>query len=278
MEAQAAYELTMLKNAERYAREAGALVADRMNSPLRIQEKMNKSDLVTAVDVMSESLICRLIRDDYPEHWIYSEETDGAEGDAWQRMLQPREGYGWIVDPIDGTTNYIHAVGHFAISIGIVKNGVPVCGVVHNPLTGDLYTAMRGGGAYRNGEKLAVGQERGLGDALLGTGFQAKDWHPGSCAAKQIGRIAGTARDIRIFGSASLDLCLVAAGRLTGFWHDGLYPWDAAAGIVIVQEAGGKVTNRDGRPYALSDNTLIASNAIVHAELQAVLSTVARDE
>ncbi|GAA3409383.1 inositol monophosphatase family protein [Paenibacillus hodogayensis] len=266
-------EELLVQSAALYAREAGELVAGLMNKPYGIQQKVNRSDLVTEADVSSEKLLRGRIGRDYPDHWILSEESDGAN-DPFGVCEEPPAGYGWIIDPIDGTINFIHGTSHFAISIGIVKDGVPVAGVVYNPLTDEMFTARLNGGAYVNGERIQVGSEAALGDALLATGFQASEWRPGSGVVEQIGRVVGTSRSMRIMGAASLDLCMVASGKLTGFWHGGLYPWDAAAGIVILSEAGGVVTTDEGRPYRLSDTTLVASNRLIHDGLLGIVASV----
>ncbi|MCY9667078.1 inositol monophosphatase [Paenibacillus alginolyticus] len=271
MNEQLAYEDAIMQDAILYVKEAGKLIMDLINMPLQIQEKKNQSDLVTEVDVRSEQLLRDRIIRDYPDHWILSEETDGGREESHRALQQPTAGYGWIIDPIDGTINFIHSIAHFAISIGIVRNGVPICGVVYNPVTNDLYSGRKQGGAFLNGQTIQVGKEQELAQALLATGFQAIDWKPNSVVVGQIGRMTGRVRSVRIMGAASLDLCLVASGRLTGFWHDGLYPWDVAAGIVILQEAGGTITNVAGRPFTLSDSTLIASNSIIHQALISVL-------
>ncbi|WP_171687187.1 inositol monophosphatase family protein [Paenibacillus planticolens] len=271
MNEQLAYEDAMMQDAIRYVKEAGRLIMNLIHKPLNIQEKKNQADLVTEVDVRSEQLLREQIIRDYPNHWILSEENDGGREDSHRALLQPPAGYGWIIDPIDGTINFIHAIAHFAISVGIVRDGVPICGVVYNPVTNELYSARKQGGAFLNGQTIQVGKEQELGQALLATGFQAIDWKPNSVVVEQIGRMTGVVRSVRIMGAASLDLCLVASGRLTGFWHDGLYPWDVAAGMVILQEAGGAITNIEGRPFALSDNTLLASNATLHQALISVL-------
>jgi len=261
----------MLEAAVRYANEAGQIIVERMSRSFQIEEKKNQYDLVTEIDVLSEMVLRDRIAQDYPDHWILSEESDGGREDSHQMLRQPQEGYGWIIDPIDGTTNFIHGGSHFAISIGILKDGIPVCGIVYSPVTGDLYTGRKGSGAYWNGRRIQVGPQCNIGEALLATGFQATDWKPDSLVVKQIGSMTGIARGIRIFGAASLDLCLLASGRLTGFWHDGLYPWDVAAGVVIVQEAGGIVTNVEGKPFHISDDTLVASNLLIHDTLLSIL-------
>ncbi|WP_083681795.1 inositol monophosphatase family protein [Paenibacillus sp. FSL A5-0031] len=271
MNEQLEMEDTIMRDAVRYVKEAGALILELMKQPLQIHEKKNQSDLVTIVDMQSEELLRNRIMNDYPSHWILSEETDGCREDSHHLMLQPPLGYGWIIDPIDGTTNFIHKMAHFAISVGIIKDGIPIGGVVYNPVTDELYFGRKHGGAFLNGIPIQVGQEQELGQALLGTGFPAKEWKANSSVVEQIAKITGAARDVRIIGSASLDLCLVASGRLTGFWHDGLYPWDVAAGLIIIQEAGGKISNRAGNEFKLSDDTLVASNSYIHHSLLAVL-------
>ncbi|RKP49981.1 inositol monophosphatase [Cohnella endophytica] len=265
------YEERLLQDATRYATEAGERILSVMKKPLHIQEKKNASDLVTEVDLLSERIVRERIAGDYPEHWIMSEETDGGLGNAYDAFLQPNEGYGWIIDPIDGTTNFIHGLSHFAISIGIMRDDVLVCGVVYNPITRELYSAQRGHGAFLNGQPIHASTEARLENALLATGFQADDWKPDSPVVEQIGNLTGKSRNVRILGSASLDLCFVASGKLTGFWHDGLYPWDVAAGALIIQEAGGSVTNKSGEPFRLSDNTLVASNGGVHRAFLSLL-------
>lgn len=257
---------TLLNSAIRYVKEASQLIMGHINDPLQMKEKINHSDLVTEVDVQIEQFLCNSIKVDYPEHWILSEEAC-AQKDAHQMMKHPLEGYGWIIDPIDGTINFIHRIQHFAISVGIMKDGLLVCGVVYNPITKELYTAQTGAGAFLNGQQIHVGTEHEISDALLATGFQAVEWKTNSSVLEKIGKIVGKSRNVRILGAASLDLCLVASGRLTGFWHDGLYPWDVAAGSIIIQEAGGIITNRDGDPYHLSDHTLVASNQRIHQSL-----------
>lgn len=265
------YENAILRSAIRYAKEAGQLIVKRMSETHHIQDKVNHADLVTEVDVSSEQLIRQRIGEEYPEHWILSEETDG-ELDSFAMMKRPSSGYGWIIDPIDGTINFIHGIPHFSVSIGIMKEGSLLHGVVYNPVNREMFHATKDGGAYLNRKRIRVRTDQELDDALLATGFQASDWRRGSIALSQADRAAGVSRSVRIFGAASLDLCMVASGRLTGFWHDGLYPWDVAAGLLIVREAGGTVTNASGEPYAMSDKTLIASNPRLQHALLALLN------
>ncbi|MBA9026388.1 inositol monophosphatase family protein [Peribacillus huizhouensis] len=261
---------TLLHSAITHVKNAGELLIDLMRKPIDMKEKINQSDLVTEVDVIIEEYLCGLIREDYPDHWILSEE-DNAQGNKGG-LSQSSEGYGWIIDPIDGTTNFIHRIPYFAISVGIVKDGFPVCGVVYNPLTKDLYSAQINGGAFLNGERIQVGSEKEISESLLATGFPAYDWKSNSDGMKHMETIVGKARSIRIIGAASLDLCMVAAGKLTGFFHDGLHPWDVAAGIIILKEAGGTVTNREGNAFRLGDHTLVASNTRIQEALVSLLN------
>ncbi|XJZ26611.1 inositol monophosphatase family protein [Bacillota bacterium Lsc_1132] len=258
-------EQSMYDSAIKYANQAGRLIVERMENKGTIDYKKNGSDLVTEVDKLSEELIRSNIQRDYSGQWILSEEDCGQE-DAYQAFLKTDSGYGWIIDPIDGTTNFVHGIPHFSVSIGIVKDGEPVIGVVFNPMTAELYTARKSQGAYRNGQLIQVGKESKLAEAVLATGFQANEWHPGSRVLKQIDQLAGKSRNVRMFGASSLDLCLIATGKLTGFWHEGLNPWDTAAGVLILTEAGGMVTDKDGKPYRLFHESLVGSNRIVHDE------------
>ncbi|MCC3372565.1 inositol monophosphatase family protein [Cohnella sp. REN36] len=266
------YGKTLLGSAVRYAMEAGEQILSRMSAPYRVGDKVNRADLVTDVDLHSERVIRERIGRDYPDHWILSEETDGGL-DAFGMMARPAPGIGWIIDPIDGTINFVHGIPHFAVSIGIVRDGSLLHGVVFNPVTRELFHATHGEGARLNGDPIRVGAEADVGRALLATGFQASDWRRDSVAAAQVSRIAGISRSVRILGAASLDLCMIACGRLNGFWHDGLYPWDVAAGLLIVREAGGTVSNGEGDPYVWSDKKLVASSPELHGELLALLFT-----
>lgn len=252
-------------SAIQYAKEAGKLIKERLGNIGPIEQKKNDSDLVTEVDRLSEELIRRKIQENYPGHWILSEENCG-QADSYEMFSKHGSGYGWIIDPVDGTTNFIHGIPHFAVSIGIVKDGEPVIGVVYNPSTDELYTARKSFGAYVNGMPIRVREESKLTEAVVATGFQANDFKPGSRLNQQIDKLAGKTRNIRLFGAASLDLCLIASGKITGFWHEGLNPWDTAAGILILTEAGGKVTDRNGNPYRLFHDSLVASNGKIQDE------------
>lgn len=260
-----ANEEILLQSAIAYAKQAGDLIRGRVGDLGDIQEKKNLSDLVTKVDILSETLLRNHILQDYSDHWILSEEDNGSLN-SYEALQKKGPGIGWIIDPIDGTTNFIHGIPHFAVSIGIVRDQEPFIGVVYNPLTDELFHARKHFGAFRNGEPIQTGKEQRLEEALLATGFQAEEWKPQSHLMKQIDKLVGNCRNLRINGAASLDLCWVAMGRQSGFWHSGLHPWDTSAGMLIVREAGGQVTDNQGNPYQLHHDTLIASNGKIHSE------------
>ncbi|MCZ8516631.1 inositol monophosphatase family protein [Paenibacillus filicis] len=260
-----ASEAALLQSAIEYAKQAGDLIRGRVGNLGNIQEKKNGSDLVTQVDMLSESFLRGHILKDYSDHWILSEEDNGTLN-SYEALQKKGPGLGWIIDPIDGTTNFIHEIPHFAVSIGIVRDQEPFIGVVYNPLTNELFHARKHFGAFRNGEPIQAGKQKQLSEALLAAGFQAEEWGPNSNVLHQMDKLAGTCRNLRMNGAASLDLCWVAMGRLTGFWHNGLHPWDTAAGVLIVREAGGQVTDNHGNSYQLHHDTLVASNGKIHSE------------
>ncbi|GGG10780.1 inositol monophosphatase family protein [Paenibacillus abyssi] len=262
-------EQSLLEFTKKLAEEAGALIRERMAERGTVEQKTNVSDLVTEVDKASERLIMSRIAEAYPDHWILSEESNGQEN-SYAAFQSRGSGYGWIIDPIDGTTNFIHGLPHFAVSIGIVKDKEPLIGVVYNPLTRELFSALKGHGAYLNGRAIEVSEEKTVAEALLATGFYAGDWREASPVLPQVDLMVGRCRNLRMIGAASLDLCWVAAGRLTGYWHRGLHPWDAAAGLVIVREAGGTVTDGQGEDYYLTQFTIAATNSWIHDELIAL--------
>ncbi|HET6871367.1 MAG TPA: inositol monophosphatase family protein, partial [Sporolactobacillaceae bacterium] len=183
-------EQNLYESAIKITKEAGDLVKKSLGSIREIEQKKNASDLVTEVDKSTEMFIYGKIKEMFPDHWLLSEE-DCGQANAYEIFQKQSTGYGWIIDPIDGTTNFIHGIPHFAVSIGIVKNGEPVVGVVFNPITGDLYTARRAFGAFHNGQSLQVDIETKLSEAVVATGFQAGDFKTGSRVLQQMDQLAG---------------------------------------------------------------------------------------
>jgi myo-inositol-1(or 4)-monophosphatase len=244
------------------AREAGALQRERFREPRTIQTKSSAIDLVTDVDHASDALIAERLRAARPDDGILSEELGDRPG---------KSGVVWVIDPLDGTTNYAHGFPHFAVSIGIEKGGARVGGVIYDPLRDELFAAERGAGATRNGEKIRVSAESDLERSLLGTGF-AYDVHSAEIDnLDYFARFIKRAQAVRRAGSAALDLAYVACGRFDGFWELSLHPWDICAGALLVCEAGGTVTDLDGSPVPRSGQRIVASNGKVHAALLAVL-------
>jgi myo-inositol-1(or 4)-monophosphatase len=256
---------TFLEVAVETALEAGRILAEEFERPADISYK-GDVDLVTQADRRSEqSIVARLCRE-FPEHAILAEEGSGHES---------RSRYRWYVDPLDGTTNFAHGYPCFAVSIGLAEDDRMIVGVVHNPVTKELFAGERGQGATRNGRKIRVSAIDRLARSLLVTGFPThkRTQNPNIYYYWDFTlKSHGVRRD----GSAALDLASVAAGRFEGFWEFGLKPWDTAAGVLLVEEAGGQVTDFDGQPYRLGGPVLLASNGLVHQEMQQVAAEVAK--
>jgi myo-inositol-1(or 4)-monophosphatase len=246
------------------ARDAGRLLAERFGRTLEITNK-SELDLVTASDLASERLIIDRIKTHHPRHAILAEESGAtsAHSDA-----QPD--WRWIVDPLDGTTNYAHGYPCFCVSIGLQHKGELELGVVYDPIRDEMFTAERGQGAALNGRRIHVSPTPNLASALLCTGFPY-DVRERSEFARHFANFIMAAQGVRRDGAAALDLAYVAAGRFDGFWEEGLKPWDVAAGALIIEEAGGRVTNYSGEPLDIYSPPVMASNGLVHEEMMRVL-------
>lgn len=253
----------MLDLAVRLAREAGSLQRERYGTALSIETKSAAVDLVTEVDRACEALVVRGIESERPGDSILAEEGGGRErsGAEWR----------WVVDPLDGTTNYAHGYPRFCVSLGVERAGEPTVGVVYDPLLDELYHAVRGEGAFLNGRTLRVSGETALERSLLATGFAYDRRQSEVDNLDHFGAFLKSARALRRDGSAALDLCYVAAGRLDGYWELKLQPWDVAAGALLVAEAGGRVSDRAGGGGFASGREVVASNGRIHAAMLAVL-------
>ncbi|MEE9910650.1 MAG: inositol monophosphatase [Deltaproteobacteria bacterium] len=243
------------------ARAAGRLLADKLNRSNQVYYK-GAIDLVTDADKMSEELILAEISRRYPDHGILSEESAAKNEQAAMR---------WIVDPLDGTTNYAHGFPFFCVSIALEQEGVVVLGVVYDPLRDELFTASRGGGAFLNGKKLHVSTVSDLSHSLLATGFPydirvSKDNNLNFFHAMIL-----QAQAIRRPGAAALDLAYLAAGRIDGFWELKLKPWDTAAGCLLVTEAGGVVSDMAGQAWNLFSPGLVAGNGLIHGQMLEII-------
>ena len=238
------------------AREAGALLMDFFHRRVKIEYK-GEADLVTVADRTSEKLIRERIAAQWPTHDIMGEEEGLKDTGA---------DYRWYVDPLDGTTNFAHGFPVFCVSLGLVHKGTAVAGVVYDPTRDELFAAEQGSGAYLNQQRIHVSKVDRLAESLVATGFPSHKRHknPNIYFYHQI---TLRTHGVRRAGSAALDLCCVASGRFDGFWEFNLNPWDTAAGVMIVEEAGGKVTNFAGGPFELNSRETLASNGLLHAAL-----------
>ncbi len=263
-----------MKCAEQVAIDAGKWIVENRCNIENIQYKKNHLDLVTDIDRSSEARIIRNIQQMFPEHAIISEEIQSIEKDF---SSFDQDEYCWVIDPIDGTVNYVHDIPYYSISIGIVRNGKTVVGVVYDPNRKELFSAGQGIGAYLNGKRLKV-SKRLMKESVLHTGYAAADWTTDSPLRQEFAKCYAKSRNIRIAGSASIDLAYVACGRIDGFWQRSLSPWDIAAGVLLVTEAGGAVSGIDGSILDIKKGDVLATNGLIQNQLINILSEAKEDE
>jgi myo-inositol-1(or 4)-monophosphatase len=238
------------------AREAGALLMEYFHQHVKVEYK-GDVDLVTVADRKSEELVRERIRARWPSHDVLGEEGG---------LTDQGSDYRWYVDPLDGTTNFAHGFPVFCVSLALEYKGKRIAGVVYDPTREELFAAEQGSGAYLNQQRIQVSKTANLSESLVATGFPSHKRHknPNIFFYHQI---TLRTHGVRRAGSAALDLCSVAAGRFDGFWEFNLNPWDTAAGVLIVEEAGGKVSDFRGGPFQLNSRETLASNGIVHQAL-----------
>ncbi len=224
--------------------------------------KKGAVDLVTEADTESENRIIATIRSAFPDHALLAEESGHADGHA---------DYTWLIDPLDGTTNFAHGVPVYAVSIALAIKGRIVVGIVLNPASGELFTALAGRGAHLNGRAIAVSQIATVSESLLATGFPYEFAGRLETVMARFRSCAAVSQGVRRIGSAALDLCYVACGRFEGFWEELLKPWDTAAGYLIAAEAGATVTNFQNQPYCLDHVDILVTNGRIHQEMLALL-------
>ena len=248
---------------EAIAREAGSLLMGFFHQRVKIEYK-GEADLVTVADRKSEALILERIRQQFPAHDVMGEE--GAR-------IETGSDYKWYVDPLDGTTNFAHGFPVFCVSLAVEHRGQRVAGVVYDPTRDEMFTAELGSGARLNGEAIRVSVTARLNDCLLATGFPSQKRHKNP-NIHFYHQITLKTHGVRRAGSAALDLCCVACGRFDGFWEFNLNPWDTAAGVLIMEEAGGRVTDFSGGPFQLASRETVASNGLVHDALLAEFKAI----
>lgn len=258
------------------AAKAGEWIQTKLGSFSELNVKISMHDLVTEVDKGSERMIRNLIGTHFPDHDFLGEESvePGPDGYAEAMREAASTDYLWIVDPIDGTTNFVHGFPFYSVSIALAYRGQVIVGVVYDPSRNELFVAERGKGAYVRGVRLQAASETTLGGSLVATGFPADHLAALPTNLHDIRAIAPKVRNLRIVGSAALHLAYVAAGRLSGFWERGLSAWDIAAGSLLVEEAGGRLSGLDGEPYHLGVRDVVATNGRIHDELVRELNGV----
>ena len=249
------------------ALEAGKIIKEGYASHKEVTHK-GVVDLVTEYDIRTEAFIIDRLKEAFPDHTLVGEESHQGSYHYDKAIY---------IDPIDGTTNFVHGIPHLAISLGVWEQGKPVLAVVYNPILEELFWAVRGEGAYCNGQKLEVSGQNKLQNALIATGFPYAKVHAGieyrwviDCMTNLLPHI----QDIRRLGAAAVDLCYLAQGKVEAFYEIDLKPWDVAAGILIVQEAGGEVSNVNNKPYDFDDKSIVASNGKVHQQLMHYLEKI----
>lgn len=248
-----------LRTADAAAHEAGAVLLQHLHRPLNIEEKGRRADLVTQADRASERVIVDRLRAEFPNATILGEESGERKGTSGER---------WIVDPLDGTTNFAHGYPLFCVSIAYERDGEVVAGVVYAPLMDEFFAAEHSAGATRNGERINVSRIHRVADAMMCTGFKPSDYDRN---ATQFARASRNAQAVRRDGAAALDLAYAAMGRFDGFWEFDLSAWDTAAGSLLVREAGGRVSALDGTAFSLGGSSILATNGALHDEMCSIL-------
>ncbi len=229
---------------------------------LQVSQK-GPADFVSAADRAAEKMLFNELQKARPNYGFLLEEKGIIEGSDTSNR--------WIIDPLDGTTNFLHGIPHFAISIALERDGDPFAGIIYNPVVDEMYSAERGNGAHLNGRRLRVSARKELPPSLFATGFPFKGAKDHALFLRQLEAVMGVSSGVRRFGAASLDIAYVAAGRFDGFWETDLQSWDIAAGIVLVREAGGFVTEIDGGSNMLKSGSILAANASLHETLGKLL-------
>ena len=244
------------------AKSAAELILSALDKP-RVPHYKSKTDLVTKTDKESEQLICNIIHGEFPEHGILAEETGSSFSNT---------DYQWIIDPLDGTTNFVHGYPSFAVSIGVFHKNEPLVGAVLELPVNRLFSAVKGQGATCDGIQINVSKVSSLDQSLLVTGFGYEHGEKWKTNMRLFQKLTDLTQGVRRLGAASVDLCHTAIGIIDGFWEFDLHPWDTAAGYLILTEAGGRVTRMDGNPFSVFEKTILATNGILHNQLESIIA------
>ncbi len=253
----------MIEDLIEIAKGAGNIINEGFGSDFKIEYKSNESNLVTEIDKASEKFITDFIKTKYPGHGILAEEGG---------KLNDSSDFLWVVDPLDGTTNFAHGLPIFSVSIGLQKHGKTIAGVVYDVMQKIIYSAELGSGAHANSEKIQVNQNDNLAHSVLVTGFPYNISENPENAIEKFGAFLLKSRAVRRLGSAAIDFCYVARGVFDGFWEVHLHPWDMCAGKLIVEEAGGLVTDFDGNEMDIFSKKVLASNKSIHKKMLEILN------
>ena len=254
----------MIDKVIQISKEAGEIIREGFGKKFSTEYKTNTSDLVTEIDKKSEIVIINYIHKEFPKHSVLAEESGSHEKDSE---------YLWVIDPLDGTTNFAHGFPMFAVSIGVQKNGETICGAVYDIMRDEIYSAEKGSGSFRNGQKLQVSTNDDLQKSVLVTGFPYNIAENPDHAFERFIASLKASRAVRRLGSAAIDFCYVASGVFDAFWEVHLHPWDICAGKLIVEEAGGVVTNFAGEKIDIYSKQILATNKKVQQKMIELLKT-----
>lgn len=258
--------LNYLETAIKIAKKAGDFLYS-FTSSLEVKEKGSKYDFVTQADVQSQALIKKAINEMYPSHIVIGEEDGKSDKEIAQALYGDDECYFWIVDPLDGTQNYIKHLGGYAVSLSLFHKGEIIVGCTYVPSEKELFFAEKGAGAFRGEEPLFVSQTPNVFSSFLNTGIPTINMDYREMMRNIINKISMKSLNMRIIGSATRSLALTAQGTFDAYFELGPHPWDVGAGILFVEEAGGKVTNFNGEKYKLGNEGIVATNGLIHDEI-----------
>ncbi|MBL1212715.1 MAG: inositol monophosphatase [Ignavibacteriae bacterium] len=253
----------MINDVIEISKTAGEIIRDGFRTNHSIEFKTNESNLVTEIDKKAEDAIIDFVKKKYPGHAIIAEESGEHKTTSE---------YSWVIDPLDGTTNFAHGLPIFSVSIGVQKNGETIAGVVYDVMRDKLYSSELGSGSFCSDEKLNVSKENNLKHSILVTGFPYNVYENPNAVIEKFGAFVKNSRAVRRLGSAAIDFCYVAEGVFEGFWEVSLNPWDICAGKLIVEEAGGIVTNFADESININSKQILATNKLVHADMLKILN------